>query len=216
MFVKQSACIRYQDYVIKEGRYIGRFEEMYRNSSEVPWHQDQTVNAIFSDLTVAILRYRQVTSLLDVGCGLGYMANRLYQEIPQLSGGRVVGLDVSPTAITTAQTMFPHIEFYVGTLNELATNEKFQVVVSKDVLWYVLDDLPGYLQALASRSSNWVYIGQSFPENRPFYGEDVLPDAEGLCTWLEQHGHRIVYSVVERDVAYGGREYVHILIDTMA
>ena len=58
---------RYQDYVIRDGKYIGQFEAMYRNSHEVPWHQDETVNAIFSDLTVAILKHRRVSSLLDVG-----------------------------------------------------------------------------------------------------------------------------------------------------
>ena len=30
----------YQDYLIKDGIYIGLFEDMYRDSSEVPWHQD--------------------------------------------------------------------------------------------------------------------------------------------------------------------------------
>lgn len=89
----------------------------------------------------------------------------------------------------------------------------FEVVVSKDVLWYVLDDLAGYLAALAGRSQRWVYIGQSFPDQRPFYGEEILPNARALLAYLEKEGHSVVYSVVERDAAYGGREYVHALIE---
>ena len=30
----------YRDYVIKDGRLIGEFEQMYKNSRDIPWHQD--------------------------------------------------------------------------------------------------------------------------------------------------------------------------------
>ncbi len=209
--VDYMASTRYQDYVIRDGKYIGRFEDMYRNAAEVPWHQDETVSAIFSDLTVAILKHRCIRSLLDVGCGMGYMAERLRQEIPELN--RVVGLDISETAVARAAEMFPDIKFVSGTMDNLRLEERFDVVVSKDVLWYVLDNLPGYLAGLARRSSRWVYLGQSFPDKRPFYGEEIIPNAQSLLAYLEQQGHSVVYSVVERDAAYGGREYVHALIE---
>lgn len=202
---------RYQDYVIRDGKYVGRFEDMYRNAVEVPWHQDETVSAIFSDFTVAILKRRDIRSLLDVGCGMGYMAERLRREIPGLS--RVVGLDISETAIARATEMFPDIEFVSGTLETLSIEDRFDVVVSKDVLWYVLDNLPGYLAGLARRSSRWVYLGQSFPDRRPFYGEEILPDARALLALLDKEGHSVAYSLVERDAMYGGREYVHALIE---
>lgn len=206
-----TASTRYQDYVIRDGKYIGRFEDMYRNAAEVPWHQDETVSAIFSDLTVAILKRRRIRSLLDVGCGMGYMAERLRREIPGLS--RIVGLDISETAITRATEMFPDIEFVSGTLETRGIEERFDVVVSKDVLWYVLDNLPSYLAGLARRSSRWVYLGQSFPDRRPFYGEGALPDAQALLALLKKEGHSVVYSLVERDAMYGNREYVHALIE---
>ncbi len=203
---------RYQDFVICEGQFVGQFDSMYRNSSEVPWHQDKTVNSIFSDLTVALLKARRVRSLLDVGCGLGYMTDRLRREIPGLE--RVVGIDVSETAISRAREMFPEIEFLSGKPQAMAGNEKFEAVASKDVLWYVLDDLAGYIATLARRSSRWVYLGQSFPESRPFYGEDILPDAEALLKFLDGCGQgRVAYSLIERDAAYGGRQYAHVLIE---
>ena len=188
---------------------------MYRNSVEVPWHQDQTVNAVFSDHTVTLLRRLKPKSLLDVGCGLGYMAMRLKCEIPQLS--RVVGLEVSETAVVSASKMFPEIEFFAGTLQTCSPSCEggglFDVVISKDVLWYVLDDLAGYLAALVSRSCRYVYIAQSFPENRPFLGEDILPDASGLLHFVELQGYRVSYFLVERDAEYDNREYAHLLIE---
>lgn len=208
----EMASSRYQDYVIRAGKFIGRFEDMYRNSAEIPWHQDETANAIFSDLTVAILRRRDVLSLLDVGCGLGYMAERLRCEIPGLE--QVFGLDISETAIRRASEMFPQIRFLAGTLDSLGEDARFDAVVSKDVLWYVLDNVAGYLGRLVQHSSRWVYLGQSFPESRPFYGDDRFPNGDALLEYLAELGHRVVYSIVERDAAYGGREYVHALIDT--
>lgn len=203
---------RYQDYVIRDGKYIGQFEDMYQNAAEIPWHQDETVNAIFSDLTVAILKRRPASSLLDVGCGMGYMAARLKSEILGLT--RVVGLDISPTATAKAAVMFPDIEFRAGTLDaDTAGGETFDVVVSKDVLWYVLDDLKGYVTQLAGKSRRWVYIGQSFPEKKPFLGMDILQDAQALLNFLVGEGYTLAYSLVERDAAYGGREYVHVLIE---
>ena len=206
---------RYQDYVIRDGRFIGQFDDMYRNAVEIPWHQDKTVNAVFSDLTVTLLRRLRPLSLLVVGCGLGYMAARLKCEIPELS--RVVGLEISETAVVTAQNMFPDIEFRAGSLAPYTTGEgaaeAFDVVISKDVLWYVLDDLAGYIAALADRSQRWVYIGQSFPESGPFLGEDILPDASGLLHFIESQGYRVSYFLVERDAEFNNREYAHLIID---
>jgi len=201
---------RYQDYVIKNGRFIGEFEEMYRNSSQIPWHQDETVNSIFSDMCVVIIRRCMPASLLDVGCGLGYMAERLRSEIDGLEN--IVGLDVSETATARAKDLFPLIRFVAGDLKSALPENKFEMVVSKDVLWYVLDDLDGYLNALVARSSRHVYIGQSFPATKPYYGEDVLPNAAGLIDLLRQSGFDVVYQLIERDACYGNREYAHALL----
>jgi SAM-dependent methyltransferase len=201
---------RYQDYVFRDGRFVGAFDDMYRHSSEVPWHQDQTVNAIFSDLAVAILRHHRVTSLLEVGCGLGYMADRFRREIPTLR--RVAAIDISPTAIESAAAMFAGIEFAAGTLDDAAIDGRFDVVVSKDVLWYVLDRLDAFVASMARRSTRFIYIGQSFPERRPFVGDDILPDAAALLERLRRSGCSLVHSAVERDAEYSDREYVHALV----
>ena len=33
--------MKYQDYVIKDSTFIGNFVDMYQESSEIPWHQDE-------------------------------------------------------------------------------------------------------------------------------------------------------------------------------
>jgi SAM-dependent methyltransferase len=200
----------HQDYVIKDGKFVGDFEAMYRNSSEIPWHQDRTADAVFRDICVSIVRRCNPDSLLDVGCGMGYMADRLRREVPRLKS--VAGLDVSETAIAEARKMFPSIRFVADDLVSALPGETFGIVVSKDVLWYVADDLTGYIQALAERSEKWVCIGQSFPSTRPYYGEDILPDAASLIALLQDMGFEIDYQVIERDADYGNREYAHAVL----
>ena len=43
--------MKYQDYVIKDGQFIGRFEEMYRDVSD-PWHCSSTVDGWWSPVRV--------------------------------------------------------------------------------------------------------------------------------------------------------------------
>lgn len=45
----------YHDYVFRDGKLVGEFEDMYKNSSKVPWHQDEQANWIDVRLTREIL-----------------------------------------------------------------------------------------------------------------------------------------------------------------
>ena len=77
--------MRYQDYVIKDGKFIGKFEEMYQESSEIPWHQDETSHAIFSDINITVLQHMKqrfgLESVADAGQGLEYFTNRVANEV---------------------------------------------------------------------------------------------------------------------------------------
>lgn len=43
----------YQDYVIRNGEFIGQFEEMYRQCDD-PWHQLVVVNNSYSRLNTIL------------------------------------------------------------------------------------------------------------------------------------------------------------------
>jgi len=108
----------YHDYVFKDGQFVGKFEEMYKNSTEIPWHQDQTSYAIFTDIDIAILKHFQskykFENICEVGCGYGYVTNRIKKELSiDNTTIRVTGLDISKTAIERAREAFPDINFIV-------------------------------------------------------------------------------------------------------
>jgi len=70
----------YQDYVIKDGRFIGEFEEMYRDFED-PWEQSERERyAIEKIIGLEILSKYGHRKPLEYGCGLGFYTNRLYER----------------------------------------------------------------------------------------------------------------------------------------
>ena len=69
----------YHDYVIKDRKLIGEFEQMYKKSKEIPWHQDEEAYAIYSNFIIEMMESinEQYNNILDIGCGLGFFAKRL-------------------------------------------------------------------------------------------------------------------------------------------
>ncbi|MDP2904581.1 MAG: class I SAM-dependent methyltransferase [Methylovulum sp.] len=138
----------YHDYVFKNGKLLGQFDDMYRHSKEVPWHQDKTANSLFVDLDIAILKHFlpefNIRSICDLGCGLGYVSARLHSEIsPLVAELNITGIDVSTEAAAQACLLHPHINFFgVNILHDDISSweRKFDLLYVKDVLWYVAQD----------------------------------------------------------------------------
>ena len=83
---------RYQDYVIKDGEFVGKFEEMYQKFDN-PWHQIEAVqNSYARHATLMSVRNYGIQSLIEIGCGLGVFTNYLSVNLPEV---RISGMDVS-------------------------------------------------------------------------------------------------------------------------
>lgn len=97
----------YHDYVFRDGKLVGEFEAMYKNSSKVPWHQDEQANWVDVRLTREILRESSLYSEIhDIGCGTGHYLNLIGNDF-LLKDGFLYGYDVSPSACKIARANFP-------------------------------------------------------------------------------------------------------------
>jgi SAM-dependent methyltransferase len=106
-------CKDYHDYVFENGELVGDFEGMYANSSAIPWHQDLEAESWIGDIAVNMLKpFAPYNKGLEVGCGLGYFANRIAPFCNSFFAG-----DVSPTAISKASEIFDHISFCTGSVS---------------------------------------------------------------------------------------------------
>ena len=105
---------KYQDYVIKDGEFVGDFEQMYQDH-ENPWRQqqenDKLDKKIIMLLCEGLMKNKGCSKLVDLGCGQGCFTHTLYSL-----GYEVLGIDISETAIKKAKVNFPNIVFKQGEL----------------------------------------------------------------------------------------------------
>lgn len=109
---------------------IGRFEELYREGAAKgldAWHQDALdvrEDVALAEYAVADVRGDLLLrTVVDLGCGKGVLARRLFADVDSY-----LGIDVSETAVTTARLSFPTMEFVQSNVQ---TGEDLLRVVSQ-------------------------------------------------------------------------------------
>src|SRR5690606_1323037 len=129
---------------------IAKFEALAHRfwDSEGEFRPLHRMNPVRADYVAARTRLAQ-SSVLDVGCGGGLLAEELARR-----GARVTGIDLSPAMIQTAQLHAAEsglaIEYRVQDATELAATQPrgFDVVCCMEMLEHVADPA-ALLQSLA-------------------------------------------------------------------
>lgn len=86
----------------------------------------------FFNTLVQIIRPRQVSRVLDVGCGEGFTLSRLSE---QKIGEHLEGIEYSKTAIEIGRKIHPKLTFKQGDIYNLPyKNNSFDLVISTEVL----------------------------------------------------------------------------------
>lgn len=206
----------YHDYVFKNGKLIGKFNDMYKYSKEVPWHQDKSHRFSFSDIDIAILKQYKYDTICDIGCGLRYFSTRLYKELRsnQSKHPNVSGIDISEEAIQKAKSLFPYIRFIKSDLlkNRPLKDEYFDLVMIKEVLWYVCHKLKLFLHNVVdmSKDNGFLFISLAFPETNKWVGKNTIYSPEKLKAIFLQYTKPVHYCI-EYDWNISGRPYFHFL-----
>ena len=129
----------YHDYVIKDGKFVGEFEEMYKDYED-PWMQSEQPNRYSRKMAIMNIQRYNIKSIIEYGCGLGYYANWIHKE----TGIVCKSLDISETAIKKAKQNFPHLNFEVANIRNLSAidnKEKTDCILLADITWFILQDL---------------------------------------------------------------------------
>ena len=136
---------RYQDYVIKDGKFVGQFEEMYKEFDD-PWHQSEVFSkdgtiqkfSFSRNATVGIIKKYGIKSLVEFGCGLGHTTQYLYRSLS--SEINIMGVDISETAIKKAKLSYPHLSFATDNVINIDRYSAYQNVLFAEITWYLLED----------------------------------------------------------------------------
>jgi SAM-dependent methyltransferase len=188
----------YHDYVFKNGRLVGQFEEMYRHSATVPWHQDTQADWIDVRLTKQFLAdVGPFDEIHDLGCGLGNYLD-LIRQSAGTSNCKCQGYDISETACEKARKQFPSARF---TQLDLTTSEKVTTAPNQEqggnrlfmlrgTLWYVVPKLEVVIENIHAlmRPTDKFLVVQNFPPlSSSFIGKEVLPDHHALIKHMSRY-----------------------------
>ena len=109
------------------------FEALYARRPD-PWGvlASPLAHQRYLALIEVVAQHSPCRSILDMGCGEGALTRYLIG-----CANEVVGVDVSPTAISRARRLVPKATFECSTLEAFTTSQLFDVVLAVEVLYYV-------------------------------------------------------------------------------
>jgi len=162
---------RYQDYVIKDGKLVGEFEEMYQDFDDPYENSEGERFASEKAVCINLIESLPIQNVVDLGCGFGQLTNRIQKVCPS-----VTGLDLSPTAIKKASTVYPNCNFLVSEFPDLDLLRKLapDCIVMAEITWYVLDQLDGFIEFLRDEMPNTylIHMLMTYADGEQKYGAE--------------------------------------------
>ena len=176
---------KYQDYVIKDGKLVGEFEQMYQDFSD-PWDQttrekDRTEKKI----AIHLLSKIKAKKIIELGCGLGHYTNEISQ-----AGFHTLGVDISPTAIEKGKHTFPLCNFQVGDILDFDIYDQFgpDAIIMAEITWYVLEKLDLFLAHLRKNPEIYlIHLLTTYPEGVQKYGQQKFTNLEQIKRYFSMN-----------------------------
>lgn len=128
----------YHDYVIKDGRLVGEFEQMYQNCVN-PWPETEAEieENPASSRTPQVIKRDGLGRVFSLGCGKGMHLAWLRKKCPDL---QLAGGDISPTAVELCRRTYPFIDARHLDVRDISSHRlEFDVILLREVVWYILD-----------------------------------------------------------------------------
>ena len=168
---KETERKSYHDYVIKDGKFLGDFQNMYK-SCEDPWMQSTQPNKYSRIAGILNLRNFGIGSVLECGCGLGYYAEWIYRE----TGIIPKSIDISGEAVSRAKKIFPHLDFSVSDITkDIALYTELDCILFSEIVWYILPDLKSLFTIMErSFKGKYLMVNQVFYKGTQRYGNEYF------------------------------------------
>jgi SAM-dependent methyltransferase len=179
---------RYQDYVIRDGRFVGEFEEMYRDHDD-PWRESETEmfaseKAAGLNLLARLGARHGVRRVVELGCGFGHYTARI-----AAAGFEAVGVDISETAVTKARARHPGLQFEAGHADDFQMLARLRpdVIIMAEITWYMLGSLRGFLDAWRVRMPDvyLLHMLTTYGAGVQKYGTEYFTELAGIRRYFD-------------------------------
>jgi len=130
--------MKYQDLVIKDGKFVGEFEKMYQLFDD-PWNQTKegyVENSISRQIVVNYIKSFGIKRLVEFGCGLGKTCDFIHSN----TDIDILGVDISETSIQKSKLNYPHLNFKVDEILNIGNYKDYDCYFFSEITWYLLED----------------------------------------------------------------------------
>lgn len=185
---RKSLSDDYHDYVIKDGRFVGRFEEMYQACAD-PWPETEAdLNAMpCSVRTAQVIAAAKPTKVLSVGSGKGLHLNWLAKACPATS---FEGCEISETAVRESMKRYPHLPVSQLDVKDFASRRwDFELILFREVVWYILPHWENVCRELRAHYAGKQIIVELSFYDRQEYGKEYF---NGPDEFVKKFPFRIV------------------------
>lgn len=162
----------YHDYVIKDGKFVGEFESLYK-SFEDPWHQSKAIDNLSKTIVIDLIKKNNIKSMVEFGCGLGHSMNYIQSE----TNIELLGIDISKTSILKAKKKFPHLSFVVDDISNICNYNNHSCFFFSEVTWYILENklIDNIFSEMLSKLKGKHFIHNlTFYKGQQKYGNDYF------------------------------------------
>lgn len=186
--------MKYQDFVIKNGKFVGKFDEMYRTFND-PWdliknnkkNQNLNYKIIFHYCEhIQNQKRNKKINTLEIGCGYPQISNDLSK-----SGFNSYGTDVSNFVIEKSKKKYPKLnkKLYVSNFLNFKLYEKINpdIIILSDITWYILPELKIFLNWF-KRLKKKTYLIHSlavYGKKNQKYGKEYFFDLNTILKYFK-------------------------------
>jgi SAM-dependent methyltransferase len=167
-------------------------------------------------LAMSLIRSVHFDSLLDVGCGPGFLLKDIYDSYQNVE---LVGTDISPIAIEIAKQRNPDARFELLDITKGHIDQKFDIVTCMDVIEHIEDDIKA-LRNLSIMTNKYLIVGSvqgSMRKLEPIKWGHVRNYSYGeLVVKIEQTGMKVL-QVIEWGYPFYSpiyRDFIHFIRET--
>ena len=188
--------MKYQDLVIKDGKFVGEFEKMYQEFSD-PWNQSVEVH--YSSLSRRSVCYFlekfDINSIVEWGCGLGKTVNYIKENTGKDLD--ILGIDISKTAIDKAKNLYPKLDFKVDNILNISQYNNFDCMFFSEITWYLLEDKK-MDKIFNIMSKNFYGKNKFFIHNLAFYKDGIQQYGNDYFTNLDEFIEFCPFELLEK------------------
>jgi len=169
----------YHEYVIKDGKFVGEFEEMYQKCKN-PWPETEhdLDNNPVSSYTPSIISQQGFIKIFSLGIGSGLHAAWLKKKVPEIS---IEGCDISETALKYCHKYHPEVRTYHMDVNAFIKKTiDFDLVILREILWYILPSWKNLMYSLAQKYEGKHILIEITCYDNQTYGREFFDGPEDI------------------------------------